>query len=287
LIIATKAKEGKMSFYPATYIPMDASASDRVNLIVDNFLTPKLVRFRQIEVNDESLTLDHDRETWLFAWGNILQSAPLRITRAGERIAVDDISVDYEYGKVTFDDVEDGRFTSNSENIEVYGPDGRPLVEVTASYTFDYFPVNVLEGFLRSACNIVNSAGDSASPTSYSLEKCPEYWHGVLTDLAFAMCMERLLLDYDLWKGRLIFALGADMILEGMGGDIVGQLTTLKQNAEQRAYKTIDNKTFKSGGRVLAYPTNNYYRAISTIGMSGQRQMGGRLRGWKINRLGR
>lgn len=277
-----------MSLYPSTYIPTAQTASQTVNLIIDSFLTPKLIRFRQIEVHDESLGLDFDRLTWLFSWGNILTDAPLRVTRAGERMLPSLYEVDPVLGKLSFTDVNDSfQIVKGSDRIETVAANGTPLIEVQASYMFDYFPAEVLHGFILSACNIVNSAGQDASPTMYTIDNCPDYWHGVITDLAFAMCMERLILDYDLWKSRLIFAIGADAILEGNGGDIVSQLTTLKQNAEDRAYKTIDNSVFKAGGRLLSYPTNNYYKAISTIGLSGSSQFGGRLRGWRINRLGR
>lgn len=279
-----------MANYPSTYIPMEVLESARANSIIDNFLTPKLLRFRQIEVSDEPLRLDTDRKTWLFGFGNVLESAPIKIIRAGEKMMPNTFALDAEFGKLTFDDVNAGfQIVSGEDLIDTVDAIGNPLIDVTASYSFDYFPAEVLHGFLMSSCNIINSAGQDSSPTYYTLENCPEYWFGVITDLAFAQCMERLLLDYDLWKGRLIFAIGADMLLEGQGGDIVSQLTTLKQNAEDRAYKTIDNSVFKAGGRLLAYPTNYYWRAVSGIGTSGamNTNMGGRLRGWKINRLGR
>lgn len=277
-----------MSLYPSTYIPIGTTASERMNLLLDTFLTPKLLRYRQIEVHDEELTLDSDRTTWLFSWGNILADAPIRINRAGEKMMPNTFTVDNTYGKLTFEDVNESfQIVKGEDLIDTVSADGSALINVTASYYFDYFPTEVLQGFLTSACNICNSAGNDASPTYYSIDNCPEYWFGVIVDLAFAMCMERLLLDYDLWKGRLIFAIGADMTLEGNGGDIVGQLQTLKQNAEDRAYKTIDNSVFKAGGRLLSYPTEKYWQAISTIGLTGSMYMGGRLRGWRINRLGR
>lgn len=279
-----------MATFPNTYIPTGTLSTERMNRFVDEYLTPKLLMFRQITVADEIMTLDYDRLTWRLAWGNVLSEAPFKVIRAGERMMPSTYELNPEYGTLTFDDVgSDFKMHVNSGTIDTVGADGVPLIEVSASYTFDYFPANVLQNMVVNSCNVVNTAGDQASPTAYTPDNCPDYWDGVITDLAFAMCIERLLLDYDLWKGRLIFAIGADMILEGNGGDITGQLTSLKQNAEERAYKTLDNPRFKAGGYVLSLPTGNYYRAINTIGTIGSQnmQLGGRLRGWRINRLGR
>ncbi|MCK9154628.1 MAG: hypothetical protein M0P12_00790 [Paludibacteraceae bacterium] len=267
---------------------MNVLSSERANALIDDFLTPKLLRFRQIEVNDEPLKLDSDRKTWLFAFGNVLETAPLRIVRANEKMMPDSFEIDPQMGKLTFPDVNSSfQIISGNDLIDTVDAIGNPLIDVSASYSFDYFPAEVLYGFLVSSINTINSAGQDSSPTYYTIENCPDYWAGVIVDLAFAQCMERLLLDYDLWKGRLIFAIGADMLLEGQGGDIVSQLSTLKQNAEDRAYKTIDNPVFKAGGRLLAYPTNYYWRAVSGVGTSGTMNVGGRLRGWRVNRLGR
>jgi len=276
-----------MATYPGTYIPLGLGSSARASQFIDEYLTPKLLRFRQIESNDEQLTLDYDRETWRCAWGNILEMAPFKIIRAGERMMPDNYEVGYEYGTVTFKDLNaQNQIVAGNQVINMSGPDGSPVIDVMGSYVFDYFPAPVLEGLTVNAINVVNTAGQEASPTQYTLENCPKYWDGVIVDLAFAMCIERLLLDYDLWKGRLVFAIGADAILEGQGGDITSQLTTLKQNAEDRAYKTLDNPKFKAGGYYTSAPTVNYWKAINSPGSSGG-QYSGRLRGWKPNRIGR
>lgn len=279
-----------MANYAGTFIPIGTLSSTRMNKFVDEYLTPKLLMFRQIPSNDEVLTLDSDRETWRTAFGNILPDAPFKVIRAGERMMPSDFEVDVVDGKVTFNDInENFQIEHGTELIDTVGADGVPLIEVSASYMFDYFPANVLQNLVANACNIVNTAGNEASPTTYTVDTCPTYWDGVITDLAFAQCIERLLLDYDIWKGRLIFAIGADQILEGQGGDITSQLNTLKQNAEERAYKTLDNPKFKAGGYVLSYPTVNYWKAVNTLGSTGSQNMnlGGRLRGWRPNRLTR
>ena len=251
-------------------------------------LTPRLTGFRQISVSDEPLSLDYDRKTWLFTWGNILPDAPLRVQRGKERMLPDSYDVDHKLGKLLFKDVgDDGIIHAAGGDYPVVDFDGAPLFEVTASYTFDYFPSEILASLITSALNVVNTAGPESSPSAYTVDTMPSYWEGVVADLAFAMCMERLLLDYDLWKGRLIFAIGADSVLEGQGGDIVSQLTTLRSGAEDRAYKTIENPWFKTGGRLIAQPTSHYWRSVLSPGSSsaGDTFMGGVMRGWRPNRL--
>lgn len=278
-----------MSNYAATYIPIGQSTNAKLNSIVDELLTPRLLLFRQIEVNDEPLKLKTDRITWKTLWGNILPDAPIVINRAGERLTPEQFEVENVFGEINFTDLNYLNCIEKGDvQVPMAGPDGRQLIDVTANYFFDYFPHDVLESYILGALGTVNTAVAEAAPTYYKLDDFPDYWNSVLADLAFSMCMERLLLDYDLWKGRLIFAIGADQTLEGNGGDIIGQLTTLKQNAENRAYKTLDNPKFKAGYYV-SLPTVYYWRAVYSPGMSGSSQMynSGRLRGWKPNRLGR
>ena len=128
------------------------------------------------------------------------------------------------------------------------------------SQFFDYFPERILKGFILRTIGIINTAGQG-SATSYSITDAPTNWDGVISDLVVAMCMEKLLLDYDLWKGRLIFAMGTDQMLDGYGGDAARQLETIKRNCEERAYKTIDNTQFKAPFAVAA-PTKYYYRSL-------------------------
>jgi len=167
------------------------------------------------------------------------------------------------------------------------GPDNRPRDVVESTFQFDYFPIEVLEGFFNAAIEVIN-AGAFGPPSDYKICTAPppNYWDGVLVDLAFAMAMEKLLLDYDLWRHRLIFAIGPNEV-EGGGGDIVGQLETLKSNAEERANKALDNELFKIGGHYLAPPTSFYYQAVRGYGGSsgahGIPFSTGRLKGWKPN----
>jgi hypothetical protein len=252
-----------MAVYPGTYIPVNAHTSDRVNSIVDNMLTPRMMMFRQIVIYDEAGTLMNDNETWRFTYGNWNTTYNYVVRKNGQVLASTDIvSSDPVFGTVNLGAVVSGD-------------------NVSATYCFDYFPIGVLAGYLGMSVETVNSSA-YGPPTSYSLSDAPQHWDSVLSDLAFALAMERLILDYDLWVGRLIFALPS---IED-GGDIIGTLETLKQNAENRAAKTLDNEKFKSGN-LLSVPTQNYYNAVYGFGRSGAHGSAsyGRTRGYRINKL--
>jgi len=263
-----------MGCFPGTYIPTGVSSSDQMNIVIDEYLTPRLMSFRQIHIHDEPCNLSpDDKLTWRVTWGNWLAAAPVRVWKMGQELAQVALSgIDYTYG--TF-----------QAGVVQLGGDGRSREEVTCTYWFDYFTSAVLEGFYKCAVQLIN-AGAYGPPTTYTVETAPTHWYGVMTDLAFAQCMEKLLLDYDLWKYRLVFAIGPNDIENG-GGDITGQLETLKSNAEQRAEKAMDNEKFKSGN-YLAYPTRFYYDGIHGMGGSsgahGIPFLSGRLRGFKPNR---
>jgi hypothetical protein len=84
-----------------------------------------------------------------------------------------------------------------------------------------------------------------------------------------------------------VFAIGPGDVYGSGGGDIAGQLQTLKTNAESRANKALENEKFKCG-QYLAPPTVLYYDSIRGAGASAGRHgvpyLAGRLRGWKPNR---
>jgi hypothetical protein len=233
-------------------------------------MTPRLLAFRQIHIHDEQCQLLPDRITWKSTFGNWQPTAPLIVRKNSQVILsaqVTNISNDF------------GTFQANPIDL---GQDGKPRDVVEASYVFDYFPVPVIEAFYTTALSIVNMTAQGP-PTFYTIDQMPSNWVGVLTDLAYAMCMERLLLDYDLWRYRLVFAIGpGDVDGSGSSADIVSQITTLKTNAEERANRALENPKFKTGN-YLAPPTVYYYDAIRGLGSMGGNGMGftGKLQGWK------
>lgn len=259
-----------MAVFPGTYIETGVGSSAANNTLIDEYMTPRLMSFRQICIHDEPCNLSPDDQlTWNTTFGNWLSAAPLRIRKNGVLVTTATITnINLNYGTFQIGAVD-------------VGADGRPRDTVEADYWLDYFRVEILEGFYKAAVQIINMTA-VGSPTSYTVDTAPVGWYGVMTDLAFAMCMEKLLLDYDLWRYRLLFAIGPNEIENG-GGDVVSQLETLKQNAEQRADKAMDNEKFKSGN-YLAPPTTFYFDSIrggGGAGLHGIPFLSGRLRGWK------
>lgn len=265
-----------MAVFPGTYIPTEVGSSEKFVHLIDRILTPKLMSFRQIRIHDEPAELRPDRETWNCTYQNWLLDAPLVVRKNGQVMSAGYTVISYPEG------------TFNAGVVDV-GADLRPRDIVEATYWFDYFPVPILEGFLTAAISIVNMTA-YGPPTDFTVENMPRNWEGVVTDVAFAMCMEKLLLDYDLWRYRLVFATGPQDVYEGGGADIVSQITTLKENAESRANDAMQNQKFKTGN-YLAYPTTLYYSAIRGVGGAGRHgggvtpHLSGRLRGWKPNRF--
>lgn len=256
---------------------MGKGSNTRLSSIIDNILSPRLLTFRQITLHDVPATLMPDRQTWKVDFGNWLEDFPVELRKNGEKIgleAVDD--VDFEYGTFKIDSTD-------------VGPDGRPRDTVEVTYQFDYFPAPVLEALVKNALMTVNT-GAVGSLTNYDYEKSfpPAQWDGVVSDIAFAMCMERLLLDYDLWKYRLIFAISPNDNDGPGANDVVQQIETLKKNAEERAARTLENPKFKSSNYVAA-PTSAYYASVRVNGLSvgahGIPFVSGRLRGWKSNQI--
>jgi len=249
--------------FSGSYVPTNAHSSARVNGIVDNLLTPKMMAFRQVFVYDERAVLQADNATWRVTYGN--WNAAFEIT-VNKNNAI--------YTNYTIASYVNGTITDNDpNNIDV----------VNISYNFDYFPVDVLAGYIYAAIDTINTSA-VGPPTSYDISDAPTHWDGVISDFAFAMAMERLILDYSLWRGRLVFAIGPDQLEDG-GGDIISTLETLKTNAEERANRTIENEKFKAGN-YQSPPTDNYWRAIRGYGGCG-RHTGisyGKRRGWTPNK---
>lgn len=252
-----------MAVFTGTYIPINAHSNERVNAIVDELLTPRMMAFRQIVIYDEQGVLMPDGETWRFTYGNWNEAYTTVVRKNGAVIDSTAFTQDATFGTVTL-------------VVAVASGDN-----VSARYCFDYFPVGVLAGYIYQSIDNINTSA-YGPPTTYTIADAPTYWDGVIADLTFAMAMERLILDYDLWVGRLIFAIPS---VED-SGDIMGALETLKSNAEERANKTLDNEKFKVAP-YLSPPTANYYAAIRGVGRSGAHSGAsnyGRLRGWRRNK---
>lgn len=260
-----------MATLPGTYVRTALSTNIRINAIVDVFMSSTLAEFRQIMIY-------HER---------------------GTSVATTKVSFTYKNWNPDFQTqvhlnnsptpLASGLYTVDNAMAVITIPTMQPNDNVYATYNFDYFPIYALEGFIAKSVDIINVAPTGAI-TDYTIDDAPSNWDGVISDLAFAMCMEKLILDYDLWKGRLIFAISPQAISDGSGGDIVSQLETLKRNAEERAFRAFDNPLFKAPHH-LSKPTQYYYESL-LVGASSRGQHGmsgfGKLRGFRLNKyLGR
>ena len=262
-----------MANFTGTSIKIDQSSSTRINRVVDTYLTPRLLSFRQLFMYDEPATLMPDALSWKVSFGNWNEDFIVECRKNGQLLPS---------ASVTNISVVNGTFRVGSPDLDT---GGAPRDEVTLTYQFDYFPISILEGLLKNVVQIVNT-GAVGPPTAHTIDTAPDNWDGVLSDLAYAMAIERLLLDYDLWRYRLIFAI-TPQDMEGGGSDIAQQLETLKQNAEERAYRTMENEKFKVGN-YISVPTIHYFdsiRGLSSGGRHGIPFSSGRLRGWVPNRI--
>lgn len=257
-----------MSAIPGTYIEETNSGNTRVDSIINELTLPTLEEYEQIMINYEVGTITGKNDV-RFTYQNWQEAFPAEIYMNNGRTPLDasNYYIDYEMGKITFnDDLTTGD-------------------EIMATYCFNYFPYHVLLGFIKSSIGIYNSAGQGQT-TSYTIDDIPEEHLGVISNLVIGKCMEKLILEYDLWKGRLIFAISNNGIYDG-SDSIVSQLESVKNAAEDQAYKSLENPKLRASNR-LAKPTDHYYEAL-LAGSSARYKNGspsyGPLRGAKFNRL--
>lgn len=257
-----------MALIPGTYIEKVESGNEAIDTIINVMTLPTLEMFEQLTINYEQGTVVSPREL-RFTYGNwnsaftpevFLNNSPMPIS--GELY-----EIDYEMGRM--------RTTFELQ----------PGDAVQVTYCFNYFPPRVLEGFIKRALIVVNTSGEG-KPTTYTIDDVPNHYLGVIADLVVEMAMEKLLLEYDLWKGRLIYAISANNLYDG-SGDIASQLEALKNSAHERAETSLQNAQLKNPNH-LSGPTAHYFEAL-LAGSSARYKNGnysyGPLRGAKFNRL--
>lgn len=249
-----------MPVITGTYIPTLLSTNDRTNLIIDTYLSPRLIPFRQVVIYDERGTLLNNGQTWKVTYGN-WNSAYLEQINLNNQLVQQtfEYTLDRIFGTIRF------AIPSNPGDV------------VNVTYCFDYFGIAVLEGFVRQAFDLINTMAFGPAST-YTFDTAPDYWNGVIAEWSYILALEKLILDYDMWIGRLIFALPG---MEDVS-DIVSVLQSLKAEAESRATKIMDNERFKIPP-TLSPPTSVYYSAVRGVGRGGI--VAGKLRGYRPNRL--
>lgn len=266
--MAHPSREDDMNLLPSSYVEQSDTGNKRIDTLVDVYVHPTIAEFRQIVIHYETGT-PYSPTGIRFTYQNWNKAYPVELHLNGGEIPLssDLYSVDHQFGRI-----ETSFGLEQGDNA-------------MATYCFNYFPQHVLDGFVRRAIVTANTAG-SGSITDYTVDTIPDSWLGIVADLTISMCMEKLILEYDLWKGRLVFAISNNGIYDG-SDNIVSQLELVKRNSEERAYKSIDNPKLRAPN-VLATPTDRYYEAL-LAGSSARYKNGsvsyGPLRGMKFNRL--
>jgi len=252
-----------------TFVESDQASTDRANMLIDDYLLQPLLSFRQITIYNEILQQQADGK-WRTTYQNWNSGFPILVRVNGQIIPVASLSsIDYINGIIDYAD-------DNAND------------DVRLTYNFQYFTGTELEWMAKRAVDQINGGSSQGSPTDYTLSSAPSYWDAIIADLIVAFSMERLIADFTMWRGRLIYALGTDA-LSGGSSDAVSQLETLKENAEERAYRALDNPQFKAPP-YLSRPTVAYFRSINGIGggsihgnHGGVMPNYGKLRGARFN----
>lgn len=256
-------------YYPGTYVKLNQLQSERANRIIDEYLNPSIIQYRQITIHHEVATRIYQNQFKLSYqnWNDgqiyvFLNNYPVRLNS-------DMYTVDKQHGKIFM-------------NFKCIQGDN-----IMCTYNFNYFPSHILYGFIQRAVSQLNT-GPIGTMSQYTFENCPIYWDGLIADYVYTYCLDRLILDYDIWKGRLIFAIGPQGLADG-SDNIISQLESQRSAAWERINLTINNPKFKAK-QTLAYPTRYYIDGISPFGrypgLSGHGVAGGRFRGLVINRYG-
>lgn len=257
-----------MTVFPGTVVEEFSSEHPRMTYIINKLMSSQMMEYWQLNIFYETGN-KQGANSYKFSYQNWNAPFNTEVYLNGNDTALssDLYTIDHLNGVVNM-------------NTQL-----EPGDNVQCSYSFNYFPLYQLEGYILRALSTCNTAGDSMY-TNYTIEDAPAIFDGIIADLSIAMCMEKLLLDYDIWKGRLIFAISAEGLYTG-SDNITSQLETIKRNCEERAYKSLDNPKLRVG-QYISYPTRWYWEAIrSGTGLRTGAHGGapyGYIRGLRINR---
>lgn len=261
-----------------TYVDAYNSGTIRMDYLLNSLIAPTLIEYMQITINYETGTkMSQNKYRFTYQNWNTGFVPEVFLNGGAYPLSPDLYTVDYQMGIITLN-LEDS--SSSSAGVVIDTGDN-----IQATYNFNYFPLYVLEGFINRAVAVMNTAGVGAI-NQYTFTTMPTYWDGISADLIVAMCMEKLILEYDMWKGRLVFAISPSGLYES-NDNIIAQLEMIKTTATERAYKTLENPRFRVS-YALARPTQAYYEAL--LAGSGSRAKNGnisygKLRGAKFNKL--
>jgi len=240
-------------------IPPANTGVSRVDGLIDTMLNSRIERFRLLQVHSEMIQ-PRNSSTFYTCWANVQPAAPFDV-HYNSLLANSHPAAP----AITLVDASSGEFSSTF-------PIGTGD-QVYITYVFDYFPDPILLGIYKQAMDMVN-AYDPA--TNFKIQQAPQNWDGVITEMAYIICLEKLILDVTLWKSRLIFSEPDTM---------VSNLESALSGARDRAPTMIAEMKKQP---YTSPPTSSYYNAIRLGGVrSGFHGSGlgyGRTRGIRINR---
>lgn len=251
-----------------TFVYANQASTDRANYIIDEYLFNPLISFRQITIYNEILQLGSD-DKWRATYSNWNSAFPVVVRVNGRIKPLSQVTIDYVNGTIAYtgQDIND---------------------DVRVTYNFAYFSATQLESSIHRAIDYIN-AGPVGPPSRYDIVTAPNYWDSLIADLVVVYCMERLIADFSMWRGRLIYALGSDA-LQGGGTDAITQLETVKSNTEERLNSSLQNVFLKSPP-YCSPATNFYFQSLWGLSGSmraphagaGQPPDYGKLRGARYN----
>lgn len=257
-----------MSDTISKYIKKASTGDTAIDSVINDLLYPAIFMFCEIPIYYENGLKQIDG-TYKFSYGNWNEAFVPEVFLNGSdtQLNPSNYSIDYTKGVIT------PSFSASSGD------------NLMCTYNFSWFTPEMLSSFLKRSVSTINYAGQGAV-TSYTFDTLPNGYYGIAADLAIAMCMETLILSYTMWSGKLIFSISANQMFDG-SDNIVSQLETIKHNAEDRAYKAIENPSLRAPYSI-AKPTPAYYRSITVgnglrTGLHGGYY--GKSHGIKVNKL--
>lgn len=175
--------------------------------IIDDFLIPMLGPLLRIPVHDEIGVISKDRQTAVFIYQNWIDTtAPIIKHNRSEILAV---TIDYTVNLV-----------AGTINLTTPLPPGD---EIDAYYYFRYFTNSELASFIELTLRDLNSRKPA---TAFTIETAPLEWDGAIVLGAYLKCLQRLLMDFNLWRPFLIFV---DMNAGGAFRDQISSLFSSTQ----------------------------------------------------------
>jgi hypothetical protein len=180
-------------------------------------------------------------------------------------------------------------FDYRNGNFSINGDDGNQDFFVT--YTFDFFPENMLVMFVNQTVYELNfiGAGPGTYVTNYtSIESIPETWLGLVALGVAAKAWKRLATDIPIWRNFLIFDGDTGDGIQAPTGAMAQQTADSASQYYQQMYETFASGTKYE--KFLAQPTT-YYQIFASSGygsfgpmVNGNRVVDGNFRGLVINK---